>query len=76
MSALWSLVVVFGAVIRDSPLRCARVFVRSASRHPIVAEQLGVPEHEILSDSSFLKDLAADSLDIVELIMEFDEEFG
>jgi len=51
----------------------------SSVRHrviQIVAEQLGVPEHEIVSDGSFLKGLAADSLDIVELIMEFDEEFG
>ena len=42
----------------------------------IVAEQLGVNEAEIKNESSFLDDLGADSLDTVELIMEFEKEFG
>ena len=41
----------------------------------IVAEQLGVNEAEIKNASSFLDDLGADSLDTVELIMAFEEEF-
>lgn len=41
----------------------------------IVAEQLGKPEEEIKEKASFLGDLGADSLDIVELIMTFEEEF-
>ena len=42
----------------------------------IVAEQLGVAEGEIKSESSFVDDLGADSLDTVELVMAFEEEFG
>ncbi len=41
----------------------------------IIAERLSVSEDEIRMDSSFLDDLGADSLDIVELIMAFEEEF-
>ncbi|MGB5887067.1 MAG: acyl carrier protein [Acinetobacter venetianus] len=42
----------------------------------IIVEQLGVDEEEVVSNASFLDDLGADSLDIVELIMAFEEEFG
>ncbi len=42
----------------------------------IVAEQLGVNEAEIKNASSFVDDLGADSLDTVELVMAFEEEFG
>lgn len=42
----------------------------------IVAEQLNVEEGEINADSSFVDDLGADSLDTVELVMAFEEEFG
>jgi acyl carrier protein len=41
----------------------------------IIAEQLGVNEAEIKSESSFVDDLGADSLDIVELVMAFEEAF-
>lgn len=41
----------------------------------IIVEQLGVAEAEIELDSSFIDDLGADSLDIVELIMALEEEF-
>jgi acyl carrier protein len=41
----------------------------------IVAEQLGVGEDEIKVESSFIEDLGADSLDIVELVMAMEEEF-
>jgi acyl carrier protein len=41
----------------------------------IVAEQLGVNEADIKSDSSFVDDLGADSLDTVELVMALEEEF-
>lgn len=40
-----------------------------------IAEQLGIEEDEITMDSSFIDDLGADSLDIVELIMALEEEF-
>lgn len=42
----------------------------------IAAEQLGADESEITMESSFIEDLNADSLDIVELIMSLEEEFG
>ena len=41
----------------------------------IVAEQLGVDEDQVTEDASFIDDLGADSLDTVELIMAFEEEF-
>ena len=42
----------------------------------IVVEQLGVDESEVTIDSTFIEDLGADSLDIVELVMAFEEEFN
>ncbi|HPV02522.1 MAG TPA: acyl carrier protein [Clostridiales bacterium] len=41
----------------------------------IIVEQLGVEEDEVTLESSFIDDLGADSLDIVELIMALEEEF-
>ena len=41
----------------------------------IIIEKLGVDEADIAADSSFTNDLGADSLDTVELIMEFESEF-
>ena len=41
----------------------------------IIAEQLGVNEAEIKTESSFVDDLGADSLDTVELVMALEEEF-
>ena len=41
----------------------------------IVVEELGVEPEEVTAEASFLEDLGADSLDIVELIMAFEEEF-
>ncbi len=42
----------------------------------IIVEQLGVDEDEVTMEASFTDDLGADSLDIVELVMAFEEEFG
>ena len=42
----------------------------------IIVEQLGVDEDEVTNDASFIEDLGADSLDVVELVMAFDEECG
>ena len=42
----------------------------------IIVEQLGVEEGEVGENASFTEDLGADSLDIVELVMAFEEEFG
>lgn len=41
----------------------------------IIVEKLGVDESDITADASFTNDLGADSLDTVELIMEFEKEF-
>ena len=41
----------------------------------IIVEQLGVEEAEVLPNASFVEDLNADSLDLVELIMSIEEEF-
>jgi len=42
----------------------------------IVVNQLGVNEEEVTKEASFVEDLGADSLDIVELVMALEEEFG
>ena len=42
----------------------------------IIVEQLGVDEEEVVPSAIFVDDLGADSLDIVELVMAFEEEFG
>jgi len=42
----------------------------------IIAEQLGVDKEKITPEAKFVEDLGADSLDVVELIMAFEEEFG
>ena len=42
----------------------------------IIAEQLGVPEADVANEKAFVADLGADSLDTVELVMAFEEEFG
>ena len=42
----------------------------------IVVEQLGVDEEEVKTEATFVDDLGADSLDVVELVMALEEEFG
>src|SRR5262245_52647580 len=42
----------------------------------IIVEQLGVNPEQVTPQASFIEDLGADSLDIVELVMAFEEEFG
>ena len=42
----------------------------------LIAEQLGKSENEVTLDSQFIEDLGADSLDLVELIMSMEDEFG
>jgi len=43
---------------------------------PMIVEQLGVEESEVVPSASFVEDLGADSLDLVELIMSLEEEFS
>lgn len=42
----------------------------------VVVDELSVAEEEITPDASFVEDLGADSLDVVELVMRLEEEFG
>jgi acyl carrier protein len=42
----------------------------------VLTEQLGIDENEITDEASFTEDLDADSLDLVELIMELEDQFG
>ncbi len=42
----------------------------------IIAKELGVEREKLTDDASFMEDLGADSLDTVELVMAFEEEFG
>ena len=51
----------------------AKVFERVQA---VVADKLSVDEAEVVSEASFVDDLNADSLDVVELIMAIEEEFG
>jgi len=49
---------------------------QEARLRKIIAEQLSVNEEEVTTDASFIDDLNADSLDLVELIMSLEEEFN
>jgi acyl carrier protein len=42
----------------------------------IIVDELGVDEAEVTANARFIEDLGADSLDLVELVMRFEEEFG
>ena len=48
----------------------------SSSVKAIIVDKLGVDESEVTAEASFTNDLGADSLDTVELIMEFEKEFN
>ena len=48
----------------------------SATVKRIVAEHIGIDEQKVTDEQSFIDDLGADSLDTVELVMAFEEEFG
>ena len=51
-------------------------FVTTVKVKKIVADHLGIDEAKVTEESSFIDDLGADSLDTVELVMAFEEEFG
>lgn len=42
----------------------------------IVVDHLGIEAHKVTEDACFVEDLGADSLDVVEIVMAFEEEFG
>ena len=51
------------------------VYKRQSRVNAIIVDKLGVDENEVVPSASFTNDLGADSLDTVELIMEFEREF-
>jgi acyl carrier protein len=54
-----------------------RLFMELDERvRKIIVDQLGVKPEEVKPEASFIEDLGADSLDTVELVMAFEEEFG
>jgi len=61
------------AKTRGEVIMAENVFARVRS---IIVEQLGVEEEDVTMEANFRDDLEADSLDLVELIMQFEEEFG
>ena len=61
------------AIASQSPLPMSSVAERVKK---IVVEHLGVDEAKVTENASFVDDLGADSLDTVELVMAFEEEFG
>jgi acyl carrier protein len=57
--------------------RCPETMSETADRvKQIIADQLMVELEEVTDEAAFVEDLGADSLDTVELIMEFEDEFG
>jgi len=42
----------------------------------LIVQQLGISENEVVADAKFIDDLGADSLDLVELVMALEEEYG
>ena len=68
-----------GGTIPPAPAKCQSiggVMAVADKVKSIIVEQLGVDEEEVTPDASFVDDLGADSLDTVELVMAFEEEFG
>jgi acyl carrier protein len=68
-----------GYVIGKFPPRGSKEFGMSDTAErvkKIVVEHLGVDESKVSENASFIDDLGADSLDTVELVMAFEEEFG
>ncbi len=66
-----------GAVEIHTPIEKGCLMSDTADRvKKIVVEHLGVEADKVTEDASFIDDLGADSLDIVELVMAFEEEFG
>jgi len=61
---------------RASVVRPATTVDVQAKLKEIVAEQLGVETSKVTDDASFANDLGADSLDVVEMVMKIEEEFG
>jgi|YNPNPStandDraft_1061719.scaffolds.fasta_scaffold02837_6 acyl carrier protein len=66
-------IILFYNIEEVSPMAESNTFERVRK---IIVEQLGVDEERVTLEANFRQDLEADSLDLVELIMAFEEEFG
>ena len=63
--------------MKENVLLCTRFQQYAGNfQKAIIVDKLGVDEAEVKAEASFTNDLGADSLDTVELIMEFEKEFG
>jgi acyl carrier protein len=60
----------------DKPIKTIKMSDIKSRVVSIIVDKLGVDEAEVTSEASFTNDLGADSLDTVELIMEFEKEFN
>jgi acyl carrier protein len=67
---------VYGRIFIHSIIRRFVVAAVDERVKKIIAEQLGLGGEDVTSEASFVDDLGADSLDTVELVMAFEEEFG
>jgi acyl carrier protein len=63
--------------MEDTPVSIDEIDIQAIENKiiEIISEQMGVDKSEITRDTSFINDLNADSLDTVELVMEFEDEF-
>lgn len=68
-----NIIVFFAALFNQNHLSMSDIATRVKA---IIVDKLGVDENEVTPEASFTNDLGADSLDTVELIMEFEKEFN
>jgi acyl carrier protein len=61
---------------QPSPERARHMSSHEGKVKDIIEKELGVEREKLTNDASFIEDLGADSLDIVELVMEFEKEFN
>jgi acyl carrier protein len=66
----------FFSLQADKPLKIKEMSDIKSKVISIIVDKLGVDESEVTNEASFTNDLGADSLDTVELIMEFEKEFN
>jgi acyl carrier protein len=72
MLAGWKNILFFAVVFNQKKINMSDI---AAKVKAIIVDKLGVDESEVTPEASFTNDLGADSLDTVELIMEFEKEF-
>ena len=79
MANVYGLTILFNNLLRNYQKYNKRLLMADdvkAKIKKIVADHLGIEEEKVTEEASFIDDLGADSLDTVELVMAFEEEFG